>query len=75
MLIYMLEGRFALSRLGASVSYLLFMIGEGKMFMFMMFVVLESNKNNAEIVEGLIEFAQKQWQKILFNNPWGSSFV
>lgn len=51
------------------------MIGEGKMFMFMMFVVLESNKKNAEIVEGLIEFAQKQWQKILFNNPWGSSFV
>lgn len=45
------------------------------MFMFMMFVVLESNKKNAEIVEGLIEFAQKQWQKILFNNPWGSSFV
>ena len=75
MLIYMLEGRFALSRLGASVSYLLLMIGEGKMFMFMMFVVLESNKKNAEIVEGLIEFAQKQWQKILFNNPWGSSFV
>ena len=49
------------------------------MFMFMMFVVLKSNAKvpflNAGAMEGLTEFAQKQWHNMLFNNLWGSSFV